>query len=187
MDICHNAAADLEMVDDESEDEEPGSEDLPMSFEQLTEVKYRDSCFACKYINSSSLRENPEFVALMKLYTENAGSVSRPALFQLVKDHFDAYCRPVVQAEWSIACIEEHFTLHTNFPTDEVLKQLKVLVSIRNKMISTLLTRNVRTGEVKAHSNNIKNLITIQKEIRELLSFKKKLPTLLGYSEVLDF
>ncbi|GBG16202.1 Hypothetical Protein FCC1311_116772, partial [Hondaea fermentalgiana] len=110
---------------------------LPMTYEQLTEVKFKETCFACKYINAGSMRENPEFVTLMKLYTENAEAVSQPALFRLVKAHFDRHCRPIVREEWTLPCIEEHFTVHTNYPTDEILKQLKVLTSIRNNMIST--------------------------------------------------
>ncbi|GBG29243.1 Trifunctional UDP-glucose 4,6-dehydratase/UDP-4-keto-6-deoxy-D-glucose 3,5-epimerase/UDP-4-keto-L-rhamnose-reductase RHM1 [Hondaea fermentalgiana] len=55
---------------------------IPMTHEQITEVKFKEICFACKYINTRSIRENPEFVILMKLYTRKAEAIGQPALFR---------------------------------------------------------------------------------------------------------
>lgn len=168
-------------------DEDMGGQVRPMSYAELTDVQFKEDCFACKYINTQSLRENETFRLLMKLYTENAGSMSHGALFQQIKSYYDSYCRPMVQLEWTLPCIEEHFCKHTQFPTDEIIKQLRVLRAIRDEMISTALLRNARNNEITPLNNNIKNIVVIQKEIRELMQSKKKINTMLGYSEILDF
>lgn len=178
-----------------------------ISYEELLDVDHAD-CFACKYMNVESIVGNEKYLYMMKLYTQNASTICRPAIFKKIKDYFDKYIKPdllmkeklkyemngetvpndedIKVENWSEECIRAHFDSHTNFPSDEINIQLKIKRALRRKLSDHLLER---TPEMKTEfkNNNIKTLIMLDKEIQALLKLKKDISTMLGYNATLDF
>ena len=159
-----------------------------LSYNQLLRHKYT-RCYACDHINAGSLRENPDFVTMMRLYTDNASSTYKEASYRQIKEYFDQHCKEFTDYDWDLPCIREHFERHTQFPTDEIMMQLHVLRSIRDKMLSTVVSsRNTENGEeIKPNNNNIKNLLAIQKEIRELMLSIKNVNSMAGFDPTLQY
>lgn len=157
----------------------------PISLEELIDIDYT-GCFACEYLSSDALAENEDYLYLMKLYTENASSMRKEGLFKLIKDYFDKNIKPMVDIDWTLQSIKEHFTSHTKFPTDELAMQLAIKKSLRNKMAGNLVEKTP-DGGLKFNHMNIRNVIAIDKEIMALLKAKKEIPHMVGYNEVLDY
>lgn len=176
------------MVPDNGPQEEPDTE--PMNYEELVDISYK-SCYACENINSDALRENEHFLAMMKLYTSNATSLCKDAIFVLIKQYFDTHIKPElvelqIDSDWSLECIKEHFLYHTQFPTDEIITQLRTKRALRNRITDNMVERR-SDGTLKFNINNIKLANELDKQIMALLNRKKEIPTMVGYSEMLDF
>jgi hypothetical protein len=156
-----------------------------MTLEELLDVKYKQ-CYACEHFSADSLNENEEYLYMMKLYTQNASGLCKEAIFNLIKNYFDKYVRPHTSHDWTLECIREHFTSHTNFPTDEIVNQLAIKRALRNKL-SDYLVEKRPDGTLKFNSGNIKNIIALDKEIVNLLRARKEIPSMVGYNATLDF
>lgn len=188
----------------ENDDNDEGE---PMSYEDLIDIGYSD-CYACKHLNVESLNENEKYLYLMKLYTNNASTITRDAIYRKIKDYFDEYIKSdlvliekakleiegkpippddqIKTEDWSLNCIKEHFERHTSFPTDEILTQLRIKRALRARL-SNNLVEVTKEGKQKFISNNIKLLVTLDKEIQVLLKLKKDISTMVGYNATLDF
>lgn len=188
-------------------DEDQPEEAEPMSYEELISVGYTD-CFACKYMNVENIIKNEKYLKLMRMYTENASTITRDAIFGLVKNYFDTVIKvdllniekaklelrklpippddQIKVEDWTLDCVKEHFDCHTNFPTDEIIKQLRIKRAIRTRLSNNLI-EVTSDGKQKFNQNNIKLLITIEKEIQALLKLKKDIPNMIGYNPTLDF
>lgn len=177
--------------DDEDDDMfEHEEENQPMSCEELTDVGYRD-CYACKYMNVEAIGENENFLYMMKLYTQNASTICKDAIFEKIKAYFDKYVKPdLVEIErgggppaenWSIQCIKEHFLKHTNFPTDEILIQLRIKRALRTKLADNLVEVDPN-GKLVFNNNNIKNVALLDKDILNLLKLQKDISSMVGYN-----
>lgn len=188
-------------------DEDTADESKPMSYEELINIGYND-CYACKFMNVESLMKNEKYLYLMKLYTQNASTITRDAIFKKIKEYFDTYIKAdlieiektkleiqgkpippdneIKVADWTLDCIREHFDSHTNFPTDEIIHQLRIKRALRNRLSNNLVDVT-EEGKQKFNQNNIKLLITIEKEIQALLKLKREIPSMVGYCNQLDF
>lgn len=189
IDILNQLAAGGDVPDVEPEAE-------PMDMEELVDISYK-RCYACENINSESMNENSSFLEMMKLYTDNATTICKDAIFLLIKQYFDENIKPDLQdldvdgpengcADWSLECIKEHFLCHTQFPTDEILTQLRLKRAIRTHLANNIVERK-SNGTLKFNLNNIKMMNALDKEIMLLLRSMKEIPSMVGYSEVLNF
>lgn len=164
------------------------SEDKPTEYidvDEITEIKYHN-CFACKYINNETLAENDTYRAMMKLYTNNSTSISLDAIFRLIKEFYDNEIKPCTGVEWSLEAIKEHFTKHTNYPTDEILRQITIKRALRNSLANNSIEKLV-DGSLKFNLNNIKLVVTLDKELITLYKLKKDIANMIGYSESLNY
>lgn len=188
-------------------DEDQAEESEPMSYEELINVGYTD-CYACKHMNVENIIKNEKYLKLMKLYTDNASTITRDAIFKKVKEYFDKFIKEdlimiekaklelqgkpippddkIKTEDWTLECIKEHFDRHTSFPTDEIITQLRIKRALRSRLSNNLIETS-SDGKQKFNQNNIKLLITIEKEIQTLLKIKKELPVMIGYNAMLDF
>jgi hypothetical protein len=129
------------------QEEEVVDDSEPMSYEELIDVGYVD-CYACKHMNVEALNDNEKYLYLMKLYTQNASTITRDAIYKKIKKYFDEYIKTdlvliekakleiegknippddnIKTEDWTLDCIKEHFERHTNFPTDEIITQLRI-------------------------------------------------------------
>lgn len=181
-----------------------------LKYDDLKDKEYDENCYACEFVNNDSLRDNEDFLYMIKIYTDNIGNVSRESLFRMVKDHFDKYCKPYhkrqcddckkkeseneklpenclecKEIDWTLESIREHFDFHTNYPTDEINKQLNINKRMRNFAVSSAIYK--KGDEIKLNNKNIKDILAIQREIRELMMIKGKINQMIGYSEILDY
>lgn len=161
-------------------------ESEPMTIDDLTTMKHV-RCFACEQINSVTLQKNVHYQKMMRLYCDNAAQISKDAIFRLIKKYFDEQIRPNVDnAEWSMECIKEHFTKHTQYPSDEVLFQLRLMRALRTEMANYMVETQA-DGKKKFSATNIKNVIAIDKEIIALLKTMDSIPKMVGYNEILKY
>lgn len=161
-----------------------------MEFDDLVDINYK-KCFACEYINSDSIRENETFLKMMKLYTQNASEITKDAIFELIKEYFDEEVKPLfaqqnIQVDWTLECIKEHFLTHTQYPSDEILTQLRLKRALRTHLSNNMVEKNV-DGRMTFNTENIKLMTILDKEILALMRSKRDIPSMVGYSDVLDF
>ena len=158
---------------------------------ELMTVKFKEECFACNYINSSSLKANENFLKLMHVYTDNVISSTRESLWKMVKQYYDEFVRPHLPENiptWTTECIAEHFMEHTNYPTDEILNQINIKKGIRRQIVNSLVYKSDKSDCEKIFDErNIKLLLQIDKEISRLYLLKGDISKMVGYSEVLDY
>ena len=157
-----------------------------VSFAEMSRVEYTD-CYACSHITTSSLKDNKYHYQLMKLYTENSTSICKDAIFNLVKEYYDTQLFPKTNIVWSKEAIVEHFNTHTNFPTDEVLMQIAINESVRKYLMNNLIEQSHDGERHKFQMNNLKMLISINKELRILRNSKNELPNQVGYDSTLNY
>jgi hypothetical protein len=179
---------DLVFNEDDDDDLDDGAFH-PMDDNDLLVEQYED-CVFCDFINKGSLRDNEVFLDLMRLYTDNASGTYREASYKHIKEFWDTNCSEHTGREVTMEQIRDHFEKHTQYPTDEILRQLRIYKNIRNNFLKTVLSKRKNSKgkeEIQGHVNNIKVLIQIQKEIRDLLSSIKDIPSMAGYSNELNF
>ena len=169
--------------------EDPEIETEPITMIELLETHDYATCFACRYITTESLHSNKRFLALMHLYTKNYSIASRDAIFNNIKRFYDAKIRDQLPTpmEWTLESIRAHFTTHTKFPTDEIALQIQINESMRNKLTNHIIRRNKVNGSLTFDTENAKLMVTLQREIQNLLKMRKDIPTMYGYNQVLDF
>ena len=161
----------------------------PISYDEMTKIEHTN-CFACLNITPMSLRENKYHYNLLKLYTDNSTSICKEAIFKLVKTYYDEEIFPITKIEWKIEAVREHFLFHTNFPTDEILRQISITSGVRKHLINNLVEKNedIESGvKYKFQLNNLKMLISLNKELRILRNLKSELPQMLGYDTTLNY
>jgi hypothetical protein len=161
---------------------------MRMSRADITTIEVHN-CFACEYINSNTLRENNVFFKMIKLYTDNAANICKPAIYRMIKTYFDQHVKNNVNNyEWSLQSIEQHFTTHTMYPTDEILTQLSITTGLRNHIANNLgMRKSPDDTEVQFQDTNIKHLLNLNKELRILRTLRNDIPNMVGYDEVLHF
>lgn len=195
VDVEEEAAKRMRMMENLVFNEDDDNDDLedgafhPMDDSDLLVEKYED-CPFCDFINKGSLRDNEVFLDLMRLYTENASGTYREASYRHIKEFWDSNCAEHTGCDISLEQVRDHFEKHTQYPTDEILRQLRIYKNIRNNFLKTVLSKRKNSKgkeEIQGHVNNIKVLIQIQKEIRDLLSSIKDIPSMAGYSNELNF
>lgn len=191
----------LELDNDDTEVTEP------MSYDELIDLGYED-CYACEHMNIEALNQNENYLYLMKLYTQNAATITRDAIFKKIKEYFDSYIKsdlitiekakleiegkPIPPdnelnvKDWSLECIKKHFDHHTSFPTDEIITQLRIKRALRARLTNNLV-EITKDGKQKFNGNNIKLVISLDKEIQVLLKLKKDISSMVGYNATLDF
>lgn len=163
-----------------------------VSIDELINEPQYGECFACRYINEQSLNENELFYKLMKIYVDNVCTISRHAVFSLMHEFFQTEVKPAMSNEgiavnWTVDEIKTHFQFHTNFPTDEVLRQIRISTSLRNTLINYIVQMSSDKSEAKFDINYIKTAVLLNQEIRKLCSMKKDLPGLIGFNQSLNF
>jgi hypothetical protein len=174
----------------------PGDDDAHMarmSFEDLVEVKHKN-CFGCQRINQESLKENEHFLNMMKLYRDNCSNTCGESVYRLVKEYFDEEIKPILDdddtdtgiKDWPLEVIHEHFQRHTNYATDEVLRQINITTALRDHMMNFLVQVDSGGDKAKYDVNYIKVMITLNQEIRKLRSMRKELPNMIGFDNVLN-
>lgn len=159
---------------------------LHISHNELTTYNDAPNCFFCKYINTKSLQENELFYKFMKLYTDNSSSVCKDAIYDLMLKYYKNFIYNHVQMDLSIEQIKNHFTHHSSYATDEILTQIQVTKGIRRHLMNQLAKLD-ENGNVKINDNNVKLLMSINKELRILHQTKDELPNHIGYDSTLSY
>ena len=181
-----------ELVFNQNGDDEEDVDDgvfRPVDYDEIVNQEYED-CYACNHINKGSLRDNEVFRDMIRMYTDNAASTMREASYRQIKEKFDAECRQYSDCDWTLDQIREHFQKHTQYPTDEVLNQLRIAKNLRDKHLKTLLSKRKNAEgkeEIQSHANNMKLLLSIHKEIRDLMLSVEHIPKMVGYDTTLNF
>ena len=174
----------------------PGDDDgnmARMSYEDLVEVKHKN-CFGCQRINQESMKENEYYLNMMKLYRDNCSNTCGESVYRLVKEYFDEEIKPILEADetdngikdWPLEVIREHFQRHTNYATDEVIRQINITTALRDHMMNFLVQVDSGGEKAKYDVNYIKVMITLNQEIRKLRSMRKDLPNMIGFDNVLN-
>lgn len=164
-----------------------------MTYEDLVQVKHKN-CFGCQRINQESLKENEYYLNMMKLYRDNCSNTCSETVYRMVKEYFDEEIKPFLDRDdnddgikdWPLEVIREHFQRHTNYATDEVLRQINITTALRDHLMNNLVHVDESKDKAKYDVNYIKVMITLNQEIRKLRSMKKELPNMLGFDNVLN-
>lgn len=148
-------------------------------------------CYGCRFINNTSMVENETYNSMMRMYTQNAYSISRDALFRSMKAFFDTHVVEMHTREgeaapvWTLDCIREHFTRHTNFPSDEIRTQLVTARALRDKLTDHLMRQGV--GGAEFEYGNIKVMRELNKEILTLLNTQSNISSMVGYCVAMNY
>ena len=159
---------------------------IPVTFDEMTKVNH-PKCYACTHITPASLRENKYHFNLLKLYTDNSTSICKDAIYALIKEYYDKEIKPNTDIEWHLAAIKEHFQSHTMYPTDEILRQINITQGVRSFLMDNLMERSENGDTVKFQMNNLKMLISLNKELRTLRLLKNDVPGMIGYDQQLNY
>lgn len=158
---------------------------MPIRYEEMTRVNH-PNCYACNHITPASIRENKYHYNLMKLYTDNSTSICPEAIYKLIKEYYDQELKPQTEIEWSIDAIKEHFLTHTMFPTDEILRQINITQGVRRYLMDSLIEKS-DDEEPKFNMNNIRMLVSLNKELRALRQLKGEIPSMVGFNQELNY
>lgn len=186
-----NALPTIEAAGGDDDYSDAGMERL--GFAELKAIKHRN-CFACQRINQESLKENELFLNMMKLYKENVTNACGTSVYKLVKEYFDEEIKPVLDSDpddtelkdWPLEVIQEHFERHTNYATDEIIRQINITTALRDHLMNNLVKVDVTKDKAKYDVSYIKVMISLNQEIRKLRAMKKDLPTMIGFDHVLN-
>lgn len=177
----------------------------PMGYDELVDVQYKD-CFACEHMHAKAIENNESYGCLMKLYTTNSANICKDAIYKKIHTFFHENIVPdlveirkemtrecdteglvdLPPPEWSVESIKEHFETHTNYPTDELLFQVRVQKAIRNKLSNNIVEKRV-DGTLKFNHKNLDAFNKIEKAIVEIMKTKKDISGMVGYSRELDY
>lgn len=187
----------------EEEEEEPKSE--PMGYDELMDIKYK-SCFACEHMHAKAIEANETYAALLRLYTENSANIVKDAIYKKIYEFFQEHIvKDLVEVrkqmiengdedelsdfpvpEWSIEGIKEHFECHTNYPTDEILFQIRLKRAVRNKLANNIIEKKP-DGTLTFNHKNLDALGKFDKAITDLMKSKKDISSCVGYNATLDY
>lgn len=172
---------------------DPDENTLPVPLKSLSNCKYRSSCFACNYVNKTNLAQPSDnspnlLLQMMQLYTQNAQSICKEVIYNMVKEFYDTKIKHSIEGtpEWTIECIEEHFTRHSCYPTDEILHQLDTLQRLRKELQDSLVRIDLKSRK-RFDLDNITMLMKINNEIIRTYQRKKEVPQMYGYDQILDY
>jgi len=87
---------------------------------------------------------------------------------------------------WSLDSIRQHFTIHSQYPTDEILTQIQLKRAIRNHLVNNIISVGP-DNKMTFDNENMKMLQTIDKDIIQLMKLKNETSHMIGFSDQLDF
>lgn len=181
-----NRNALLERIADQQSDEDMMERKF-VSYEELSTPKHATTCWACYNVNNRTLQDDDTHLQLFKLFSENRHNLPSIAIASQMSAFYDKYLLPSTQKLWPLDCIYEHITMHSFFPSDEIIEQIKLLRTLRNKLRNNCVQFDSSTGTHHFDQNNIKLILNIGKDIRALMESKSKIPEMLGFSAVLKY
>jgi hypothetical protein len=177
----------------------------PMSYDELVDVKYKE-CFACEHMHAKAIENNENYSCLMKLYTTNSANIAKDAIYKKIHTYFNEHIAPdlielretmiteddtdgladIPTPEWCVDSIKAHFESHTNYPSDELLFELRLKKSLRNKLTGCLVDKRA-DGSLSFNLKNIDMVNKLDTSIIALMKTKKDINGMLGYSRELDY
>lgn len=151
-----------------------------VKLEELTKIDFH-ACFGCYGMNHHAIKEDKDLESIQQLIVDNM-YLPKLTVAHLVHDHFNRYFREKYQQEWPLEAVIEHVHNHIKLPTDEVIEQIEIYRTLRNRMKDHIISI---TDEEKTIINqvNFKMLCEANDRILKLLMSKKDLPTMLGFSQ----
>lgn len=178
----------LGRIIEEDEERNDDDEDKTLTQAKLRHYKYSlEECWACKYVNDKVIENDFRVRKLWQLYTDNKCRVPNPQIAIQMHEYYNRWLRDVFDNfEWTPDCILEHITLHSMYPTDELVEQFASLKAVRMKLADNLFNLDDEGALVSNH-NNIKTWLMVCREIRSVLEIKPKIPNYIGYSKPLNF
>jgi hypothetical protein len=185
----------LGQIHDDDDDEE-GKEKLEtLTYKDVLDTEYKQ-CYACEHLHSSSLEENENYRFMMRLYTENSSNVCKNAIYINIHKFYNDIIVPDLKEvrlkddppimDWTVDSIREHFECHTNYPTDEIIFQIRMNKALRNKLANNIVERR-HNGTMRFNIKNMDILMRLDKMIIELMKTKKDINSMVGYSKELDY
>lgn len=184
----------------------------PMNYDELMELQHK-RCFACDYIHAKALEQNEDYAYMMMLYTQNSANICKDAIYKNIHRHFKTFIVPGIKEamddlkkehegdpdtlkreleqlpeylEWPVETIKEHFEMHTNYPTDEILFQIRLKRAVRRKLSDNLMEKR-EDGTIKFNHKNLDAMMKMEKSIVELFKTKKDINTMVGFEPTLDY
>jgi hypothetical protein len=177
----------------------------PMSRAELLDIGYK-GCFACDNMHAKAIEENENYSYLMKLYTANSANICKDSIYTKIFEYFqntivpdlieirehvnkhgdDAQLAGLPTTEWSLDSIKEHFDIHTSYPTDEILFQMRLKKATRNKLSDNIVEKRP-DGTLKFNHKNLDAVMKLDKAILDLMKTRKDINTMAGYSRELDY
>lgn len=191
--------------EDKSDDGGDDSKRQPMGYEELVDLEYTE-CFACENVHAKAIEQNENYNFMMKLYTTNSANVCKDAIFKKIHEFFKEHIVPDIVdirntmqeqgdlqglndlpvPEWPVESIKAHFETHTNYPTDELLFQIRLKKCIRNKLSNNLIDKK-EDGTLSFNHKNLEAMNKIDAAIIALMRTKKDINTMAGFSRELDY
>tara|TARA_B100000508_G_scaffold110949_1_gene89148 strand:+ start:367 stop:1005 length:639 start_codon:yes stop_codon:yes gene_type:complete len=177
----------------------------PMKYDEIMDVQYK-KCFICENVHAAAIQKNETYAYMMSLYTKNAANICKDSIYQQIYDYFQEYIVAEIKEmrkemeeqgdveglaetpipEWSLEGVKEHFEYHTNYPTDELIFQVRLHKALRRNMMNSLLEKK-DDGTVKINHKTIDTLQKLEKSIIDIMKAKKDINTMAGYSPELDY
>lgn len=197
---------DIELTDTNLGTSEGESEKtVPMTYDEIVDVNYKN-CFICENVHAAAIQKNENYAYMMSLYTKNSANICKDSIYKQIYDFFQEYIVAEIKEmrkemeeegdleglaetpipEWSLEGVKEHFELHTNYPSDELIFQVRLRKALRRKMMDSLLEKK-EDGTVKINHKTIDTLQKLEKSIIDILKSKKDISTMVGYSNELDY
>jgi hypothetical protein len=165
-------------------------EDELLDYEDLDDArvfntrKDRAWCFMCQFREApSSMAGHPGLLQLQTIRAENYGHVSRPALAQMIQDHYNKELRPCIQPEedrkmWYKRTIMDHIEKHS---PDRLTDTMNNLHTVRGVM--RILKQNIKMcnpedqNDCKINASNVKLLAEMMKLAQKFSADAEKLST----------
>ena len=177
----------------------------PIKYDELVDVNFK-KCFICENVHAAAIQNNESYAYMMSLYTKNAANICKDSIYQQIYDYFQEYIVKEVEEmraemekegdieglaetpvpEWSLEGVKEHFEFHTNYPSDELIFQVRLRKALRRKMVDSLIEKK-EDGTVKINHKTIDTLQKLEKSIIDIMKAKKDINTMVGYCNVLDY
>ena len=199
----------LELTDtslgQQPDNEEEENKYEPIKYDELMDVGFK-KCFICENVHAAAIQNNESYAYMMSLYTKNAANICKDSIYKQIYEYFQEYIVKEVEEmraemekegdteglaetpipEWSLEGVKEHFEYHTNYPSDELIFQIRLRKALRRKMVNSLLEKK-EDGEIKINHKTIDTLQKLEKSIIDIMRAKKDINTMSGYSPELDY
>lgn len=195
----------LDLTDSSSNCGDSGEKKTPIKYDELVDVNYKN-CFICENVHAAAIQNNESYAYMMSLYTKNAANICKDSIYKQIYDYFNEYIVKEIKQirkemeeegdtqglaetpipEWSLEGVKEHFEFHTNYPSDELIFQIRLRKSLRRKIMDSLLEKN-SDGSININHKSIDTLQKLEKSIIDIMKSKKDINTMSGYSPELDY